>query len=105
MITLRAAIFLSYDPSSGYEIVSTQYLEFEMCLVSLITLIFKTFCGRGWFIGDGGACLKLEKQPFICLFISLTAFNPEKRSEGDLKSMERTPNISHPTFGNQIIIT
>ena len=103
MITLRAAIFLSYDPSSGYKIVSTQYLEFEMCLVSPIGLIFKTFCEGGWFIGDGGACLKLEKQPFICLFISLTAFNTEKLS--DLKSTERTPNISPPTFGNQIIIT
>lgn len=73
MITLRAAIFLSYDPSLGYKIVSTQYLEFEMCLASHLGWIFKTFCGGGWFIRDGRACLKLEKQPFICLFISLTA--------------------------------
>ena len=82
MITLRAAIFLSYDPSSGCKLVSTQYLEFEMCFVSPMRLIFKTFCRGGWFIGDGGACLKLEKQPFMsCLFISLTAFNTEKLSE------------------------
>ena len=73
---------LMYDPSSGCKIVSTQYLEFEKCFVSPMRLIFKTFCRGGWFIGDGGACLKLEKQPFMsCLFISLTAFNTEKLSE------------------------
>ena len=50
--------------------------------LSPMRLIFKTFCRGGWFIGDGGACLKLEKQPFMsCLFISLTAFNTEKLSE------------------------
>ena len=67
---------------SELRVQDSQCLEFEKCFVSPMRLIFKTFCRGGWFIGDGGACLKLEKQPFMsCLFISLTAFNTEKLSE------------------------